>query len=205
VAPLAVASSSPVYRTTLVAFLRMTRTSYARKTAVDEVRGTYTFDSAGMSNYFVSKASPAAATALLSTTKTTSPTAQQWAGFLTARRGAVSGPWATITSAGLIRPGDFIAVTPAKGFGGAVLIAAGSPQLLSDGSYALRVFDSEMVPHGPRDTRRSDNRAKNRAGFGNGTVRLYTDKMGNLATIAWAMDRTGPKLSGTRVVAGRAR
>jgi hypothetical protein len=203
-APLAVSSSSSVYRATLIAFLGMTSTRYASKTVVDEVLRTYAFDSTGMANYFVEQASPAGAAALQASAGTASPTAQQWADFLSSRHGDVSDPWKAVTSVGLIRPGDFIAVTPAKKFGGAVLITAGNPELLSDGTYALRVFDSELTPHGLRDTRLSDRRAKKKAGFGNGTVRLYTDNSGQVTRIAWAMDRTGPALAGTRVVVGRA-
>lgn len=203
VAPLAASASSPVYRATLLAYLRMSSTRFATSTSVDETRRTYAFDAAGMSTYFVGLAAPGAAAALRAGTRTSAPDARQWASFLSARRGA-PGPWTTVAAAGQLRPGDFLAITPSKGFGGAVLIAAGSPQLLSDGTYALRVFDSVRTPHGPRDTRLSDRRARSRSGLGNGTVRLHTDAAGRLTSITWAMDRSGPALGGSRVVVGRA-
>ena len=203
-APLAASSYSPVNRATLVAFLGMTATRYASVTTVDEVRRTYAFDATGMANYFLDHAAPSGASALHAASRSDSPTAREWADFLSGRSGKLSGPWKPITSVGLVRPGDFVAVTPTGDFGGAVLIAAGAPELLSDGSYALRVFDSTVTPHGPRDTRLSDRRAKGKAGLGNGTVRLYADNAGQLTRIAWSVDETGPALAGARVVVGRA-
>jgi hypothetical protein len=188
----------------ITAYQRMAKTAYSQKTAVNEQARVYIFDSPGMANYFVGRAASGAAAALHAATKSTAPTPTQWAQFIQGKDGGLKAPWQRVTVGGRIQPGDFIALPAHGDFKGAVLIAAGTPLGLNDGSYALRVWDSTTSPHGPLDTRLSDPRVTNKAGLGNGTIRLYVNGQANITKADWSMDDSGPSLSGVPVVVGRA-
>jgi hypothetical protein len=87
------------------------------------------------------------------------------------------------------------------------MIAASAPFLLSDGSYALNVFDSTGAPlHGPGDSRHWDPRTMARSagpgsGLGMGTVQLWVTKSGAPEAISWWV---GAKPVPTPVVIARA-
>jgi hypothetical protein len=102
-----------------------------------------------------------------------SATGPSYASYFVSLNTAPSPDWQLITTISAIQPGDVL-IVPASfnevvnntvvygnpAYPGHAMLAAGAPMLLSDGSYALAVFDSTSIPgaggkggHGFSDTR----------------------------------------------------
>ncbi len=96
-----------------------------------------------------------------------------------------------------ILPGDFVdwnleANNPSSVAKGHAIIAAGPPLLLSDGSYALLAYDSTATPHGPYDTRLTDDRNDTGpnglpSGLGCGTLQFHVNEKGEPVSISWTV------------------
>jgi hypothetical protein len=76
------------------------------------------------------------------------------------------------------------------------MIAGGPPLLLSDGNYALLVYDSTAAPpgHGPSDSRLTDPRnadlqpGNRPSGLGHGTVEITVTPSGGVGNLIWEID-----------------
>lgn len=172
----------------------MNKTVYSHKYVENTKTGYYAWDCVGMTDWVLHQAAPNAWTAMhqaLNIRRGYVPTPTQWAGFF---QGPLPVSWLSITTIGQLQPGDYLVYPayPKTRFVGHSTIAAGLPMLMSDGSYALRVYDSTGTPHGPFDSRLTDPRAVNQSGLGNGTMRLYVNSAGTITSAAWAINYTPP-------------
>lgn len=198
----------------------MKSTDYAHKYVEDPSTGTYVFDCVGFTDYDLRQANPTAWQAMhkqLNVQPGYVANPNEWYSFFT---GSLPSSWQRVNTIADVQPGDFFAFTSNNGsanfetstgatdsngsFVGHAAIAAGPPVALSDGSYAMRVFDSTGSAHGPFDTRLTDPRAINHSGLGNGTMRFYVDSNGAITSAAWSVDAGGPAMNGVQVAVGRA-
>jgi hypothetical protein len=186
--PAATPAESPVLAAVVHQFTTMVATRYQHHDVESPEDRTYYYDCVGMVTYTLRQAAPNAIAAVLTD--------------LGIRRGYVPNPahylqwfaalptepnefWTPVMRVVDIQPGDVIAWTieannPHPVPAGHALISAGRPLLLSDGSYALLVYDSTGTPHGAFDTRRADPRNEVGlnglpSGLGNGTIQLFAD------------------------------
>ena len=191
-------------------FLTMRRTVFSHRTVVDETARSYAWDSAGMVDEVLRRSAPGAWHGLhsaLGIAPTHAPAVSAWASFVRGKNGPLPASWERVRSITSLRPGDIVLLpaTASAGFAGAAVIVGGTPLHLSDGSYAVAVYDSATSPHGPADSRLTDPRAENRSGLGRGTMRFLVDGAGNLRSATWSILTGGPVMSGVPVVAARVR
>ncbi|MCW2954017.1 MAG: hypothetical protein JWQ48_3187 [Conexibacter sp.] len=196
-------SSSPVFAAVSSAFRTMSRTKYQHQDLENATAGTYYFDCVGLANYFLGLGAPRANAALRAAEHVRAnyvPRPDQMGAYLRGLPAAGTSLWKPVRTVAAIAPGDLIVMdaitnpdTPA--FVGHALIAASAPLLLSNGSYALQVFDSTGTPHGAADSRRWDPRAVNDrpgvhqwgSGLGMGTIQLWVDGAGRPQRISWVV------------------
>jgi hypothetical protein len=206
--PAAAPNSSLLLTAVTEVFQSMKQTRYQHQIQVDEAAGLYDFDSVGMVTVVLGIQTAPAQRALLE--------------GLGIRRGFVPAParyvewfhaagqervpfWGRVPRIADMLPGDIIAwvnePNNPRGDGSTVghaLIAAGSPLPLSDGSFAVLIYDSTASFHGPFDTRRSDPRNLpleiagssqfgTPSGLGRGTIQLIPDATGAPAASAWSV------------------
>lgn len=204
VGPAAPGSASPVLRAAIHAWQTMDWTIYAHHDVVDASAGTYQFDCVGMTNYFLSVGAPAANQALRSKLGIGNhyvPRPVSMARYFASLPPAGNGSWLPVRQVTDIQGGDIIAVPPKSGThqSGHALVAAGKPLLLTNGDYALLVYDSTGTPHGPADTRLTDphNRplppTKARpyprpSGLGSGTIEIKPGSGGIPRTMYWSIN-----------------
>lgn len=202
VGPMADPSVSPQLAQADKTFTTMKQTEYSHHDVENVATGYYAWDCVGFTDWNLNQASPATWTAMhdsLHIRPHYVPSPQAWYDYFESP--ASAGTWQSVTNISALQPGDYLLFSPnpATRFVGHSAIAAGPPLLLSDGSYALRVFDSTGTAHGPQDSRLTDPRAINHSGLGNGTMRLFVDSSGNVTSAAWSVDAGGPTMEGVNV------
>ncbi len=183
----------------------MKQTMYSHTNVENTSSSYYQFDCVGFTDWNVRQTNPAAWTAMHDQLNIPSgyvPSPDHWYGFLT---GPLPSSWQRITNINDVQPGDYWLFTSnsATKFVGHSAVTGGQPVALSDGSYAMRVFDSTDTAHGPYDSRLTDPRAINRSGLGDGTMRIYIDSNGNITSAAWSIEAGGPSMNGVQVAVGR--
>ena len=184
--PPAVGSSqSETYKAAVTAWTQMVSTQYSHvEQWYPKLQPPYSpsnlqqlADCVGMVSYLTYMGAPEAAAELfayenvynnLDKGDSKIPTPQQYADFFVSLNGAPTANWQLITSITDIQAGDVLIIPASFAQGtsyvGHALMAAGSPKLLSDGSYALLEFDSTSTTtshtggHGLNDTRYWDPR-----------------------------------------------
>jgi hypothetical protein len=179
-------------------------TLYSHHDRENAKTGYYQFDCVGATNYFLSVADPNANNALLSAEKIKAhyvPTPLRVADYLASLPAGGTSLWNPVTRASRIGPGDIIAVPPAPGSSepGHAMMTAGPAVPLTNGDYAVLVFDSTAAPgHGPFDSRRWDTRDQplpnvpnkppdRKSGLGYGTVEVTVTSNGAPRNILWSV------------------
>lgn len=173
-------ATGPVINTVAQAWKTMTWTLYNHHPVVDAAAGRYQFDCVGMTNYFLSVAAPNANNDLRTAEGIPDhyvPTPDKVLDFIRGLPPAGTATWRPVTALTDIQAGDLLAFGSQGRDVGHAAIAAGPPLALTDGSYALLIYDSTGLVHGPQDTRNWDERAQPggshpHTGLGRGTVRL---------------------------------
>jgi hypothetical protein len=172
----------------------MTSTLYSHKYLENATTGVYQFDCVGATSYFLKIAAPNANGALDTAEKIAPgyvPTPSQYAAFFASLPSTGTSAWLPLTSPTEVAGGEIIAVPPPSSgtspndstIPGHALIAAGPSLALSDGGYAVLVYDSTATPHGTEDTRLTDPRNQplppttpggpgRPSGLGRGTIEL---------------------------------
>jgi hypothetical protein len=208
VGALANPSVSPTLAKVTSVFTTMKKTVYSHKYVENTRTGYYAWDCVGMTDWILHPAAPNAWAAMHTTLSIRTgyvPQPTAWATYL---QGTLPPSWQRITAVGDLRPGDYLLLPANKPtrFVGHAMIVAGPPRLMSDGSYALRVYDSTGTAHGPYDSRLTDTRAVGHSGLGNGTIRVYVARPGRtISGAAWAINYPHvPTLVGIPLIVGRA-
>jgi hypothetical protein len=201
VGPAASPISSPVLAAVSDQFTTMVATRYQHHDVENAQGGTYFYDCVGMVTYTLRLATPSAIEALesdLGIRKGFVPNPAHYLQWFTALPAEPNQSWSPVTRVEDLLPGDVLAWTieannPHPVPAGHALVAAGPPLPLSDGSYALLVYDSTGTPHGPFDTRRTDPRNELGpnglpSGLGRGTIQLFVDPVtGAPVAEAWTV------------------
>ena len=140
----------------------MTSTVYSHTYSENAKTGVYKFDCVGSVDYFLKLGSRNAWSAMHSQLKIRPGYVPKPPRLLNYITNTHSQYWQDIKSPAAIRPGDIIAMdaitNPDDSTPGHAMIAASWPLLLSNGTYALTVYDSTGSPHGAEDSRRWDHR-----------------------------------------------
>jgi hypothetical protein len=200
VGPQASPDTSPVLGDVVQQFTTMTVTRYQHQDEEDPQAGTYYYDCVGMTTYTMRRATPNAVAAVLNAFDIAHgfvPTPSHYAQFFFDLADTPSPYWQQITRVSDLQPGGILAWNvevnnPDPTTPGHSVIAAGPPVLLSNGSYALFVYDSTATPHGPSDSRLTDPRNEigpngKPSGLGHGTIQLFVDTTGAPNGIAWTV------------------
>jgi hypothetical protein len=204
---LAPKTSDPLEDAVVTAWETMSWTLYSHHDTVDATAGRYQFDCVGATNYFLSVADPAANDALRTAEHIGTgyvPTPLRLADFLGSLPPGGTSTWRPVDQASAIGPGEIIGVPPAPGSteAGHAMMTAGPAVPLTDGGYAVLVFDSTAEPgHGPGDSRRWDSRdqplpdvagkpADRKSGLGYGTVEITTSPTGTPEHVLWSVGGT---------------
>ena len=210
--PTVVGVQSPTTTTKLLSavsttWLTMVWTLYSHHNLENAQIGHYQFDCVGATNYFLSIADPNANNALRASEHIRAhyvPSPKRLAAYLSSLPTTGTPLWKPVKLASEIGPGEIIAVPPAPGSHepGHAMMTAGPAEPLTNGDYAVLVFDSTAFPgHGPLDSRRWDtrdqplpnvpNKPRNRkSGLGYGTVEITTSKSGAPANVLWSVGGT---------------
>ena len=198
-------TSSRVFAAVAHAFTTMTKTTYQHHDVENGAAGTYYFDCVGLANYFLSLGAPQALAALRAAEKVPAedvPSPDHFADYLSQLPARGTSLWSVDRTVAQIQPGDLIVMRKVtrlvpRPFVGHAMIAASAPFLLSNGSYALNVFDSTGAPlHGTGDSRHWDPRTMGSgrngpgSGLGMGTVQLWVSKTGAPERISWWVGAT---------------
>lgn len=210
VGPLTRDPASPTLVKVESVFRSMNTTVYSHRYVINTDTGYYAWDCVGMADWVLHRAAPNAWLDMHETLRIRPgfvPTPTRWANYLAGANGTLpASDWARIKKISALAPGDYL-LFPANAqthFVGHAVIAAGPPRLMSDGSYALRVFDSTGSAHGPADSRLTDPRALRHSGLGNGTMRIFVSRSGAMRGAKWSIGSGGPSMVGVPVIAGRA-
>jgi hypothetical protein len=176
---------SETYKALITAWSQMTNTQYAHQEQwypkllppFSPSNPEQLADCVGAVSYILNLGAPAAVAEVYASIGLTDalykgwsyvPRAQEYANFFVSLKAGTSPNWQYVSNVADIQAGDVL-IIPASyanptGYVGHALIAAGSPLLLSDGSYALLEFDSTSTSpnhtggHGSNDTRYWDPR-----------------------------------------------
>jgi hypothetical protein len=179
----------PVLAATVKTWTTMTSTLYAHHFTENTKTGVYDFDCVGATSWFLRVAAPKANRELDSAEHVSAghvPTPTKYAAFFDALPSNGTSTWLPITSPTDLVGGEIIAVPPPAGnttIAGHALVVAGPAEALTDGGYAVLVYDSTATPHGTEDSRLTDPRnqplpprkpgGKPRpSGLGRGTIEL---------------------------------
>lgn len=176
----AVPAVGPVITTVAHAWDTMSWTLYNHHPRVDAAAGRYQFDCVGMTNYFLSVAAPTANDDLRATEGIPEhyvPRPDKVLDFIRGLPAAGTTTWRPVLALSDIQAGDLLAFGSRGKDVGHAAIAAGPSVALADGSFALLIYDSTGLVHGPLDTRNWDKRAQPgrshpHTGLGRGTLRL---------------------------------
>ena len=185
----------------------MAWTLYSHHDVENATTGHYQFDCVGATNYFLSIADPNANNAMRAAENIRAhyvPTPTQLASYLASLPATGTSLWQPVNQASQIGPGQIIAVPPAPGSAepGHAMMTAGPAVPLTNGGYAVLVFDSTAFPgHGPFDSRRWDTRDQplpnvpnqppnRKSGLGYGTVEITTSATGAPLNVLWSVGGT---------------
>ncbi len=196
-------------------YLTMKYTVYSHKYSRNAKTGRYAWDCVGMTDWILHRAAPQAWTAMHTTLnigRGKVPTPSRWSNYLQGQNGNLPKSWQRETKISNLRPGSYLLFQKNTNtrFVGHAVISAGKPVLMSDGTYALLVFDSTGTTHGPYDSRWTDGRAQrtkgrsNGSGLGFGTMRIHVDSAGRMTGADWSVLDGGPSMANIPVVAARA-
>jgi hypothetical protein len=211
---LAPAQSSPVLGAAYRQFNTLRCTRYQHRDVEDAAAGTYYYDCVGFTSYTVKVGAPAAWAELASTVHLPAgrvPTPHLAASFFTRLATDPQPSWEPVATASDLQPGDVLAWWPtrvdATNNGHSVLVLS-TPRSLGAGRFAIAVMDSTAAPHGPDDTRHSDNplsarnaplststvstdgaptQAGTHSGLGIGVIALDTDTSGTVTGVEWTV------------------
>jgi hypothetical protein len=188
------AFASRTYRT-------MTATSYSHHYSENTSTGVYDFDCVGAVDWFLSEAAPQAKVAMSRAEhirKLHVPTPTRMFDYLSSK--ASRRYFTRVRRAANIQPGDVFILKGGVNhddnpFAGHAMVAASGPLLLSDGTWAVTVYDSTGDPHGADDSRRWDTRTQPsqanpstlHSGLGFGTIAIHTTASGAPARMSWSV------------------
>ena len=209
VGPMSTTSTDKSFVTVKNVFVTMKKTVYSHHYVENTQTGYYAWDCVGMADWVLQRSAPGAWNAMhtkLNIRKGYVPNPTSWYSYL---KGTLPPSWKKVTTVAGITPGTYILfpANTATKFVGHAVIAAGVPMKMSDGTYALRVFDSTGAPHGPKDSRKTDPRTgavppnTTGSGLGNGTMRILPGPGGTLAGMRWSVNAGGPAMTGLGVAA----
>ena len=192
----------------------MTKTQYSHQYRIRPSQGIYVWDCIGFASWAMRQATPNAWQAFHTATGVRSGAAGHvgtWATFLSGTPGP---SWQVLPTVSALRGGDLMVIPgevviggqvqygSAEGavqYSGHVVIIAGAPLPLSDGSYAVFVYDSTALPgHGAYDSRYTDPRAlpltgtTRASGTGYGTMRITVDTSGVPTGVYWSASTKKP-------------
>jgi hypothetical protein len=199
---------SPVLAAVQKQFQTMSATRYQHMDQENAAAGTYFYDCVGMVTYTLRLAAPQATDALLTDLRIKPgyvPSPPHYVQWFTSLDTEPNPSWQEVSRVADVQPGDVLAWNleannPSSTVPGHSVIAAGPPLLLSDGSFALLVYDSTATPHGPFDSRRTDPRNETGpnglpSGLGKGTIQLIPDATtGAPVSVAWTVG-TAPTIA----------
>jgi hypothetical protein len=213
-APQASASAGPLLAQGIQTYQTLVQTQYNHKYTINPASGTYFWDCIGFVNWALRQSTPNAWTAFhtaMNVPTTNSGNVGLWATFLTGNPGP---SWSVVPAVSqltggevMIVPGEVVvggrvvygSTAAGIGYPGHAVIIAGPPLLLSDGSYAVFVYDSTALPgHGKWDSRNFDSRALDEpgttraSGTGYGTMRLTVSATGAPTAVYWSASTRRP-------------
>lgn len=212
-APQADASAGPLLAQAMNTFQTMTATRYDHKYTINPTAGIYYWDCIGFVNWALAQATPNAHAAFHTTMNVPKGSGHVgvWAQFLTGNPGP---SWSVLNSVTqlsggevMIIPGEIVnggkivygSAPGGVGYPGHATVVAGPALPLSDGSYAIFVYDSTALPgHGKWDSRYTDSRAQplpgtdRKSGTGYGTMRVTVDANGAPTAVYWSASTKKP-------------
>ncbi len=214
-APAAPGSAGPLLAQAQQVYQSMTKTQYSHQYTINPAKGIYIWDCVGFTNWALRQATPNAWSAFHTQMKVPaneSGLVALWAKFLSGSPGPA---WSVVNSVSsltggelMIIPGEVVlngqiqygSVKNGVSYPGHAVVIAGPPLKLSDGSYAVFVYDSTAIPgHGQYDSRYTDSRAQPLAGTTNkfsgtgyGTMRLTVNAAGAPTAAYWSANTKSP-------------
>ena len=212
-APVAAASAGPLLSQAISTFQTMTSTRYDHQYTIDPAAGIYYWDCIGFVNWALKQATPNAHDAFHTAMNVPKGSGHVglWAQFLAGDPGP---SWSVLTSVTqltggevMILPGEIVnggqvvygSAPGGVAYPGHATIVAGPPLRLSDGSYAIFVYDSTALPgHGKWDSRYTDVRAQpitgttRKSGTGFGTMRVTVNGAGAPTAAYWSASTNRP-------------
>src|SRR4029077_725731 len=158
-----VADSRPLFHEATDEFKTMTTTRYQHRTRVDRAAGSYRYDCVGFVTYALKQAAPKAWDSVFKVTginRSHNPKPWRYRAFFASLTKKPQPGWEAVTKTSELIPGDVVAwgYKTKDAVGHAVVIGS-APELGSDGSWLVEVYDSTSSPHG-NDSRPNDHRAK---------------------------------------------
>lgn len=213
-APQAPASAGPLLAQGIQTYQTLVQTQYNHRYTINSSTGTYFWDCIGFVNWALQQSTPNAWTAFhtaMNVPTKNSGRVGLWATFLTGNPGP---SWSVVPAVNqltggevMIVPGEVVvdgrviygSADESGGYPGHAVIIAGPPLQLSDGSYAVFVYDSTALPgHGKWDSRNFDSRALDEpgttraSGTGYGTMRLTVSATGAPTAVYWSASTKNP-------------
>lgn len=212
-APQAAASAGPLLAQAITTYQTMTSTRYDHQYTINPAAGIYYWDCIGFVNWALAQATPNAHAAFHTTMNVPRGSGHVglWAQFLTGNPGP---SWLVLSSVTqlsggevMILPGEIVnggqiiygSAPGGVGYAGHATIVAGPALPLSDGSYAIFLYDSTALPgHGKWDSRYTDPRAQpitgttRKSGTGFGTMRVTVDANGAPTAVYWSASTKRP-------------
>jgi len=212
-APQAPASAGPLLATAISTFQSMTSTRYDHRYTIDPKTGVYYWDCIGFVNWALAQATPNAHAAFHTAMNVPKGSGHVglWAQFLSGTPGPSWSVLSSVTqlSGGevMILPGEIVnggevvfgSAPGGVSYPGHATVVAGPALPLSDGSYAIFLYDSTALPgHGKWDSRYTDPRAQplpgttRKSGTGFGTMRVTVDANGAPTAAYWSASTKRP-------------
>lgn len=212
-APQAAASAGPLLAQAITTYQTMTSTRYDHQYTINPSAGIYYWDCIGFVNWALAQATPNAHAAFHTTMNVPKGSGHVglWAQFLSGNPGPSWSVLSSVTqlSGGevMILPGEIVnggqiiygSAPGGVGYPGHATIVAGPALPLSDGSYAIFVYDSTALPgHGKWDSRYTDPRAQpitgttRKSGTGYGTMRVTVNANGAPTAVYWSASTKRP-------------
>lgn len=214
-APVAPATAGPLLAEAQQIYRSMTQTQYSHQYRIEPKVGRYVWDCIGFAGWAMRQATPNAWQAFHTATGVAQGAAGHvgtWATFLSGNPGP---SWQVLSAVTDLQGGELMVIPgevviggkvqygSAEGavqYSGHVVIIAGPPLPLADGSYAVFVYDSTALPgHGAYDSRYTDPRAlplagstNRKSGTGYGTMRLTVDTSGRPTGVYWSSSTKRP-------------
>lgn len=213
-APQAPAAAGLLLAQGIETYQTLAQTQYNHRYTISPSTGTYFWDCIGFVNWALEQATPNAWSAFhtaMNVPTNNSGRVGLWATFLTGNPGP---SWSVVPAVNQLTGGE-VMIVPGEvvvggrviygsadengGYPGHAVIIAGPPLPLSDGSYAVFVYDSTALPgHGKWDSRNFDARALDEpgttraSGTGYGTMRLTVSATGAPTAVYWSASTKNP-------------